>query len=91
MKSSLVGDLHSVGGSISVPAELLVSARAANAAIEKNVWEMQSVVRSFDANIESVYSTTFDPGKCDFGLDCGDRGTCGRQISVRCFRREDSV
>ena len=44
-----------------MPERLLVSARVANAAIEKNVWEMQIVVRSLDACIEWVYSTTSDP------------------------------
>ena len=51
VKSSLMGELHSVGGSISVPEVLLESASAANAAIEENVWEMQTVVRSLDAYI----------------------------------------
>ena len=32
-----MSDLHSVGGSISVPEEPLASASAANAAVEKNV------------------------------------------------------
>ena len=44
-----------------MPEKLLVSASVANAAIEKNVWEMQHVVRSLDAYIEWVYSTTSDP------------------------------
>ena len=48
--------------SISVPEEPLVSASAANAAIEKDVWEMQNVVRSLDAYIEWRYSTTSHPG-----------------------------
>ena len=38
VESSLVGDLRSVGESISVPLEPLVNASAANAAIEKSVW-----------------------------------------------------
>ena len=37
VKSSLMGELHSVGGSSGVPEEVLVSACAANASIEKNV------------------------------------------------------
>ena len=40
VKSSLMGELHSVGGSIRVPEELLVRASAANAAIEKSVRDM---------------------------------------------------
>ena len=57
VKSSLMGELQRVGGSISVPEELQDSA---SAAIEKNVWEMQNVVRSVDAYIEWAHSTTFD-------------------------------
>ena len=62
VKSSLVDELRSVDGSISVSEEPLVSASAADAAIKKSVWEMQNVVRSLDVYIEWVYSTTSDPG-----------------------------
>ena len=38
-----------------------MSASAANAAIEKSLWEMQDVGRSLDGYIDWVYSTTSDP------------------------------
>ena len=60
VRRSLMGELHSVEGSIGVQAKMLVSASAANAAIGKNVCEKQCVVRSLDAYIEAVCSTAFD-------------------------------
>ena len=77
VKSSLMGEWHSVGGSISVPEELLVSASAANAAIEKSVWEVQNVARSLDEYVESVYSTTSDP---DGALVAWTAETVGRVV-----------
>ena len=62
VKSSLMGDLQSVGGSTSVPGEPLVSASATNAVMETSVREMQSTVRTIVAYIEWVYGNTFDPG-----------------------------
>ena len=59
VKSPLMGELHSVRGSTCVPEKLLVSASAANAAIETDVCETQHVVRSLDAFVE--YSATSDP------------------------------
>ena len=49
MKNTLTGELRSVGGSISMSKETLAGASAANAEVEKIVWEMQDVVRSLDA------------------------------------------
>ena len=90
VKSSLMGELHSVEGSIIVPEELLVSASAANAAIEKNVWEMQNVVRSRDAYIEWVYSTTVDPESAVWActLEIARRGSQVFQRSGHCVRGE---
>ena len=61
MKNTLTGELRSVEGSISVSKESLVRASAANAEIERSVWEMQSTMRTIVAYVEWVHSTTFDP------------------------------
>ena len=71
VKSFLMVELHSNGGPISVPEEPLVSASAVNAAIGKSVWEMQNVVRSLDAYIEWVYSSTSDPGSAIWAWTVG--------------------
>ena len=62
MKSTLMGELRSVERSTSVSAESPVGVSAANAMIEKSVWEMQNVMRSLDAYIEWVCGTASDPG-----------------------------
>ena len=74
VKNAFTGELRSVGGSNNVSKESPRSACAANAVIEKSVREMQNTVRTIVAHNEWMY----------FDLDCEDRGTHGRQISVRC-------
>ena len=63
VKNFLAIELRGVEGSIIVSEEPLVSASAANPAIEKNVWEMQDVARSLDASNEWVSGTTSDPDR----------------------------
>ena len=62
MKNTLTGDLRSVGGLSSVSIESPVGASAANAVMEKSVWEMQSTVKTIVAYSEWVYGATSDPG-----------------------------
>ena len=63
VNSSLVGELRSVQGSTFVSEKPLVSANAANAAIDESVWQMQHDMRSRDAYIKQVYSTTSNFGR----------------------------
>ena len=44
------------------PEESPVGASAANAVIERSVWEMQSTTRAIVAYAESVHDTVFEPG-----------------------------
>ena len=52
MKITLMGELRSVEGPAIVSEESPVGARAANAMIEKNVWETHYVARFLDAYVE---------------------------------------
>ena len=62
VKNALMRELRSIEGSKVMPAEPQVGASAANAEVERSVWEMQSTARSLIAYAEWVHNTTFEIG-----------------------------
>ena len=55
VKNALMRELRGVEGLTVMPEESLVGASAANAVIERSVWEMQSTTRAFVAYAEWVH------------------------------------
>ena len=62
VKNALMGELRGVEGLTLMPEESTVGASAANAVIERSVWEMQSTTRALVAYAEWVHGTVFEPG-----------------------------
>ena len=62
VKESLMRELRGVEGLKVKPEESPVGASAANAVIERSVWEMQSTTRAIVAYTEWVHETTFEFG-----------------------------
>ena len=61
VKNALMRELRGVEGLTVMPEESPVGASAANAAIERSVWEMQSTTRALVAYAEWVHGTVFEP------------------------------
>ena len=62
VKNSLMKESRGVEGLIVMPEESLVGASAANALIERSVWEMQSTTRAIVAYAAWVHEAVFEPG-----------------------------
>ena len=62
VKNSFMRELRGVEGLTVMPEESLVDASAANAVIERSVWEMQSTTRTLVTYAEWVHGTVFEPG-----------------------------
>ena len=62
VKNALMRELRGVEGLTVMPEESPVGASAANAVIERSVWEMQSTTRALVAYAEWVHGTVFEPG-----------------------------
>ena len=62
VKNALMRELRCVEGLTVVPKESPVGGSAANAALERSVWEMQSIRRALVAYAEWVHGTVFEPG-----------------------------
>ena len=67
VKDALMREFGGIEGSRVMPEESPVGASAANAVIERSVWEIQSTTRSLAAHVEWVHSTW----QCSFGMGCG--------------------
>ena len=61
MKNALIRELRGVEGLTVMPEESPVGASAANAMIERSVWEMQSTTRPPVAYAEWLHGTVFEP------------------------------
>ena len=66
VKNSLMRELRGVEGLTVMPEESPIGASAANAVIERSVWEMQSTTRALVADAEWVHGTVFEPGSAFF-------------------------
>ena len=55
-------ELRCVEGLTVMPVESPVGASAANAMMERSVWEVQSTTRAIVAYAEWVHGTVFEPG-----------------------------
>ena len=62
VKNALMRDLCGVEWLTVMPEESPVGASAANAMIERSVWDMQSTTRALVAYAEWVHGTVFEPG-----------------------------
>ena len=71
VKNSLMRVLRGVDGPTVMPEESPVGASAANAVIERSVWEMQSTTRATVAYAEWVHETMFEISSAIFGKGCG--------------------
>ena len=79
VKNSLIREFRGVEGSTVIVKESPVGASAANAVIERSVWEMQSTTRAIVTNAAWVHETVFEPGSAIFGIVCGVLKTGGQQ------------
>ena len=61
-------ELRSIEGCKVMPEESQAGESAANAVVERSVWEMQSTARSLIAYAGWVHNTTFDPGSAILAL-----------------------
>ena len=62
VKDALMRELRSIEGCKVMPEESQVGASAANAVVERSVWETPSTARSLSAYARWVPNTTFQPG-----------------------------
>ena len=62
VKNALMRELRGVEGLTVMPEESPVGASAANALMERSVWEMQSTTTAVVAHAEWVHGTVFEPG-----------------------------
>ena len=62
MNNALMREVRGVEGLTMMPEESPVGASAANAVIERSLWEMQSTTRALVAYGEWVRGTVFEPG-----------------------------
>ena len=84
--SSVTIELHDVAGSTIVSKESPGDAAAANAMIEKSVWQMQHIVRFIDTYVEWVHRIASGFSVAILTLEIVER-----VVSRRCFKRVDSV
>ena len=91
VKNSLMRELRCVERLAVQPEESHVGGTAANAVIEKSMWEMQSTTRTLVAYAEWVQQTTCVPGSAILTWLWSSEGQVVRRFQKKRFGWEDSV